>query len=292
LKIAVYSRVIDEQQYIALQTFFDALANKNIEPLIWQYFYDQIKDKITFSSVPKTFYLDEQLTPNVECMISLGGDGTLLDTISLIQEKNIPVIGINFGRLGFLASVNQEEIQEVIDALINRNYVVEKRVMLKVAAETSLFGNVPYALNEVVIYKQDVSSMIKIHTYINGAFLCTYWADGLIIATPTGSTGYSLSCGGPIVFPDSASFVITPIAPHNLNVRPLIIPDSSVLSFEIEGRMEHYICSLDARRETVQKSTQIAITKQSFPLQLIRLHENSFLSTIRNKLLWGVDKRN
>ncbi len=292
MKIAVYSRVIEKQQMPAIQLFFDTLQQKNIQPLVWQYFFDQIKDDVVFAQDPETFYLDSQLTADIECMISLGGDGTLLDTISLIQQKNIPVLGINFGRLGFLASVNQDEIVQIIDALVNRSFVVDKRVMLQITSEMDLFGNVPYALNECVLHKQDSSSMIKIHTYINGEFLNTYWADGIIVATPTGSTGYSLSCGGPIVFPDSGSFVITPIAPHNLNVRPIIIPDTSVLSFEIEGRMENYICSLDARRQVVPKNIQIALRKHDFTLSLLRLNDTNFLSTLRNKLLWGADKRN
>lgn len=292
MKVAIYSRVIDVQQYQALQLFFDTLEQKNITPIVWQNFYEIIKDKITFTAQPEIFFLDAQLTADIECVISLGGDGTLLDTVTLVQDKEMPVLGINFGRLGFLAGISQDEIIEVIDALVNRSFVVEKRVMLKIDAENELFGDVPYALNEFALTKQDTSSMIKVHTYINGDFLNTYWADGLIVATPTGSTGYSLSCGGPIVFPDSASFVITPIAPHNLNLRPLVIPDSSVLSFEIEGRMDHYICSLDARREIVPKNVQIALKKQNFPLSLIRLSDSNFLSTLRNKLLWGIDKRN
>jgi NAD+ kinase len=292
LKIAIYSRAIEVEQKELLQHFFKELFVKNIEPFIYTSFYNQIKDYIHFESTPKTFTNTAELDTAIECMISLGGDGTLLDTVTLVQDKGIPIMGINFGRLGFLASIGKDEITLAMDALMNHSFVIDERTLIHVDANIPLFGNVPYALNEFAIHKQDVSPMIKIHTYLNGAFLNTYWADGLIVATPTGSTGYSLSCGGPIVFPDSGSFVITPVAPHNLNLRPIIIPDNNVISFEIEGRTEQFICALDARREIVPKSVQIAIKKEYFAINLIRLNENNFLQTLRNKLLWGFDKRN
>jgi NAD+ kinase len=164
--------------------------------------------------------------------------------------------------------------------------------MIHLDADIPMFGNVPYALNEFSIHKRDVASMIKIHTYLNGEFLNTYWADGLIVATPTGSTGYSLSCNGPVVFPDSGSFVITPVAPHNLNVRPIIVPDDNIISFEIESRSDQVICALDSRREIVNKNVQLAVRKEAFEINLVRLSENNFLQTLRNKLTWGLDKRN
>jgi NAD+ kinase len=155
-----------------------------------------------------------------------------------------------------------------------------------------VFNDVPYALNEFAIHKQDIAPMIKIHTYLNGELLNTYWADGLILATPTGSTGYSLSCAGPVVFPEACSLVLTPIAPHNLNVRPIVIPDNTIVSFEVESRSDEIICALDSRRETVDKNVQLAVRKESFVLNLVRLNENNFLQTLRNKLSWGLDKRN
>ncbi len=292
MKTAIYSRGIDSQQLETLTIFLETLRNKGIQTVIWQPFYYQIKDTIPFETQPQLFHVAEQLDDSIECVISLGGDGTLLDTITLIQDRNIPVMGINFGRLGFLASIGKDEINMAIDALINSSFVTDERTLIHVDANIPLFGNVPYGLNEFAIHKQDVSPMIKIHTYLNGEFLNTYWADGLIVATPTGSTGYSLSCGGPIVFPDSGSFVITPVAPHNLNLRPIIVPDSNIISFEIEGRTDQYIAALDARREVVTKTVQIAIKKEDFTTKLIRLSENNFLQTLRNKLLWGFDKRN
>jgi NAD+ kinase len=225
-------------------------------------------------------------------MISLGGDGTLLDTVTFVQDTGIPVLGINYGRLGFLASIGKDELHSAVTALVNRTYVLDKRTLLHLDANMPLFGKVPYALNEVTIHKKDTSPMIKIHTYLNGEFLNTYWADGLIVATPTGSTGYSLSCNGPVIFPDSASFVITPVSPHNLNIRPIIVPDDNIISFEIEGRTDGFLCTLDSRREIVDKEVQLAIKKEAFSMNLIRLNENNFLQTLRNKLSWGLDKRN
>jgi NAD+ kinase len=180
----------------------------------------------------------------------------------------------------------------MVEALVNRSYVIDKRSLLHMDSSLPIFEGTPFALNEFAIHKRDTSPMIKIHTYLNGELLNSYWADGLIIATPTGSTGYNMSCNGPILFPDSSSFVITPVAPHNLNVRSVVVPDSSVISFEIEGRTEELICALDARKEIVPIGIQIAVKKEAFCVHFIRLNENSFLSTLRTKLTWGLDKRN
>jgi NAD+ kinase len=216
----------------------------------------------------------------------------LLDTITLVRDKNIPVLGINFGRLGFLASLGRDELHSAVQSLVKRTMVIDKRSLIHLDADKSLFGDVPYALNEFAIHKTDTSPMIKIHTYLNGEFLNTYWADGLIVATPTGSTGYSLSCSGPIVFPESSSFVITPVAPHNLNVRPIVVPDNNIISFEIEGRADQFICALDSRKEIVDKNVQLAVRREDFTINLVRLNENNFLQTLRNKLSWGLDTRN
>lgn len=292
MKVAVYSRVMEEDQQKDVQVFFDELAKQKIEPIIFQNFFEQIKEKIGLPSGSSTFSLSEQLTEEIEFIISLGGDGTLLDTITLVRNKNIAIMGINFGRLGFLASIGRDEVKTAVKAIVNRTYIVDKRTMIHLDANNPLFGDVPYGLNEFSIHKRDTASMIKIHTYLNGEFLNTYWSDGLIVATPTGSTGYSLSCNGPIVFPDSGSLVITPVAPHNLNVRPIIVPDDNIISFEIEGRTEKVICALDSRREIVNKNIQLAVRKEAFLLNLVRLSENNFLQTLRNKLTWGLDKRN
>jgi NAD+ kinase len=292
MKVAVYSRVMEPDQHKDIQIFFDSLFNKNIRPVIYQDFFRQIKDSITLPDATGTFTQSEELTDDIEFIISLGGDGTLLDTVTLVKNKCIPIMGINFGRLGFLASIGREELEAAVDSIIKRTYVVDKRTLIHLDAERPLFGDSPYGLNEFSIHKRDTAPMIKIHTYINGEFLNTYWADGLIVATPTGSTGYSLSCNGPIVFPDSGSFVITPVAPHNLNVRSIIVPDTNIISFEIESRGSEVICALDSRREIIKKDVQLAVRKEDFMLNLVRLSENSFLQTLRNKLTWGLDKRN
>ena len=292
MKAAIYSRIMEDEQRKDIQLFFDELANQKINPVIYQPFFEEIKNKIDLPSNTTTFSRSEDLTDEIEFIISLGGDGTLLDTITLVRDKKISIMGINFGRLGFLASIGREEVQKAVKAMSQRTYVVDKRTLIHLDASVSMFGNVPYALNDFSIHKRDVAAMIKIHTYLNGEFLNTYWADGLIVATPTGSTGYSLSCNGPVVFPDSGSFVITPVAPHNLNVRPIIVPDSNIISFEIESRSDQIICALDSRREVVSKDVQLAIKKESFDINLVRLSENNFLQTLRNKLTWGLDKRN
>ena len=292
MKVAIYSRVIEEDYLKEVQNLFNELAKHKIEPVIVQSYFEQIISSIHLSNNISTFSDSADLDDSIDCIISLGGDGTLLDTVSLVRNKNIPVLGINFGRLGFLASIGKKEVATVVEALTSRNYVIDKRSLIHLDADQPLFGKTPYGLNEFAIHKTDTSPMIKIHTYLNGDFLNTYWADGLIVATPTGSTGYSLSCNGPVVFPDSSSFVITPVAPHNLNVRPIVVPDDNIVSFEVEGRTDHFICALDSRKEIVEKKIQLAVKKEAFTISLIRLNDSNFLQTLRNKLSWGLDTRN
>jgi NAD+ kinase len=292
MKVAIYSRVIDDDQYSKVQQLLDELAKENIHPVIYKPFYEMIQSAVRFSDKTTVFSDSNDLTDAIDFLISLGGDGTLLDTVTLVRDKNIPVLGINFGRLGFLASIGSKELHIAVQSLVKRTILIDKRSLIHLDASKPLFGDVPYGLNEFAIHKTDTSPMIKIHTYLNGEFLNTYWADGVIVATPTGSTGYSLSCNGPVVFPESSSFVITPVAPHNLNVRPIIVPDDNIISFEIEGRTDHFICALDSRKELVDKKVQLAVRRESFTLSLVRLNENNFLQTLRNKLSWGLDTRN
>lgn len=295
MQVAIYSRVIDNDHKEDIQAFFDSLSRQQIEPVIYAPFLEQLRSSSI--GLPagdiKIFRESNDLDhTEIDCLISLGGDGTLLDTVTLIRDRNIPVLGINFGRLGFLASIGKEELQTAVTALVKRSFVIDQRALLHLDSNTPLFGETPYALNEFAIHKTDTSPMIKIHTYLNGEFLNTYWADGLIVATPTGSTGYSLSCNGPIVFPESRSFVITPVAPHNLNARPIVVPDNNIISFEVEGRTDRFICALDSRKEIVKKNIQLAVKREKFNLNLVRLNENNFLQTLRTKLSWGLDKRN
>jgi NAD+ kinase len=292
MKVAIYSRVIDDDQHNKVQQLLDELAKENIHPVIYKPFFEMIQSSVRFTDKTTVFSDSNDLTDAIDFLISLGGDGTLLDTVTLVREKNIPVLGINFGRLGFLASIGSKELHIAVQSLVKRTILIDKRSLIHLDASKPLFGDVPYGLNEFAIHKTDTSPMIKIHTYLNGEFLNTYWADGVIVATPTGSTGYSLSCNGPVVFPESSSFVITPVAPHNLNVRPIIVPDDNIISFEIEGRTDHFICALDSRKELVDKKVQLAVRRESFTLSLVRLNENNFLQTLRNKLSWGLDTRN
>jgi NAD+ kinase len=292
MKVAIYSRVVEFEHYTELQLLFDELDRQKIGVAIFHPFFEQIASQVTMPEEVTTFHDSRGLDKSIDFFVSLGGDGTLLDTITLVRDKNIPILGINFGRLGFLASMGKGELSTAVGALANNTFVVDKRSLVHLDANMPLFGEVPYALNEFAIHKTDTSPMIKIHTYLNGEFLNTYWADGLIVATPTGSTGYSLSCNGPIVFPQSSSFVITPVAPHNLNVRSIVVPDNNIISFEVEGRTDHFICTLDSRKELVEKQVQLAIKKESFTVSLVRLNENNFLQTLRTKLSWGLDKRN
>ena len=293
MKVAIYSRGVDLDQQQSLNALLLELNRYDItiyvfEDLLHQFSLVNPPDKA--SLIP--FVSSSDLHNTIDCLISLGGDGTVLDAVTLVGDTNIPILGINYGRLGFLASISKDELSLMVEALVNRTYVIEKRSLIHLDANLPIFGTTPFGLNEFAIHKRDTSPMIKIHTYLNGEFLNSYWADGLIVSTPTGSTGYNMSCNGPILFPDSASFVITPVAPHNLNVRSIVVPDTSVISFEIEGRTEELICAMDARKEIVPKNIQLAIKKENFTIHFIRLNENSYLSTLRTKLTWGLDKRN
>ena len=293
MKIAIYGRQFNNTVLPHVQQIFNILAEQNIETLVHDKYNQFISGKIFF---PKKFQIyrnyQDLMLSDVDVMISLGGDGTLLDTVTLIRDSNIPVIGINFGRLGFLASINKDDISSAINSLINKEYTLDKRVQLCIESELNLFGNENFALNDVTIHKRDTSAMMIVHAYLNGDFLNSYWADGLIVATPTGSTAYSLSCGGPIMFPGSGTMVVTPISPHNLNVRPIVLSDTNVLSFEIEGRSSKYLLTCDSRTEVIDTSIKIKVKKADFGINLIRLNNENYLSTLRNKLLWGIDTRN
>ncbi len=292
MKVAIYSRGIDPDQEQHFKLLLQELKLQKAELLIYETLGLEYMDSVLNSIEFKSFKTHEALDKSVDCFISLGGDGTMLDAATFIRGKGIPLLGINFGRLGFLATIGKEEMRQAVDALVNGTYHIDQRTLLHVDADVPLFADAPFAINELVVHKSEISSMIKVHCYINGEFLNTYWCDGLIISTPTGSTGYNLSCNGPILFPDSASFAITPIAPHHLNVRPIVVPDSDIVSFEVESRTGKFLCSVDARREILDTKVQIAVKRESFTVGLMRLNENTFLETLRSKLTWGMDKRN
>lgn len=292
MKIAVYGREFNSSVLPYVQQVFDCLAAENIEPYVAEKFNHFISGKIFFSKKFHIFKSPEELKGEADMMLSLGGDGTMLDAVAMIGDSGIPLIGINFGRMGFLASISKDSICTAIPSLVRNEYTLDARNMIGVESDMKLFGKENFALNDVTIHKRDTSAMMIIHAYLNGEFLNSYWADGLIVASPTGSTAYSLSCGGPIIFPNSGNFVITPIAPHNLNVRPIVLSDNNTLSFEIEGRSSKYLLTCDSRTEVIDNSVKITLKRASFQVNLVRLHNESYLSTLRHKLLWGIDTRN
>ncbi len=292
MKVAIYSRGLDHEQEAPLLILLEELAKHKISVLMYRTLLTAYNLPIPLLENVTPFDGYGDLDSQIDCFITLGGDGTILDATTIVREKMIPLLGINFGRLGFLANISKDELSLAVDAIVNHTFISDKRSLIHLDSNIDLFEDSPFALNEFAIHKRDTAPMIKIHTYLNGEFLNTFWADGLIVATPTGSTGYSLSCTGPIVFPDSRNFVITPVAPHNLNVRSIVVADSSIISFEIESRSDQFICALDARREIVDKNIQLAVRREVFDANLIKLNENSFLSTLREKLTWGMDKRN
>ena len=228
----------------------------------------------------------------LDFLLSIGGDGTLLDSVCVVGKKEIPILGLNTGRLGFLANVATDKIGEAIEELAKGNYQIESRVLLSLSSSKKLFHGANFALNEFTIHKKDTSSMITVHTFIDGKYLNSYWADGLIVATPTGSTGYSLSCGGPLITPGAKNFVITPVSPHNLNVRPIIVSDESEISFEIEGRTDKFMISLDSRSTSIASEVKLSVKKEAFSAKLVKLPSYHFFDTLRQKLNWGLDMRN
>lgn len=293
MQVVVYSTYLKEPDIPHVQNFFDTLSDEGITAYVYKPYLEQLYGKIKLNGNVGSFegYLDFRIK-KMDCLITLGGDGTILNAATVVRDSGVPILGINLGRLGFLADIEKTKIKEAIDLLKRGMYSIENRSLLQLESNMPLFGEIPFALNDMTILKRDTSSMITIHAFIDGAYLNSYWADGIIIATPTGSTGYSLSCGGPIIFPTSGNFVITPVAPHNLNIRPIVISDTSVISFEVEGRAENFLCTLDSRFETITSSTQLAVRKGDFSIKLIQLSDTGFMSTIRNKLAWGMDNRN
>jgi len=289
--LALYNRVFEETDIPLLQHTFSFLKENQLRVILFRDFYERLLPHIDFKEPPLLFQSNKDLPPQTDFMISLGGDGTMLDTVSYIGNSGIPVIGINLGRLGFLADIPENEIDGAWQGLLRGSYSIEKRSLIHLDSNVPLFGECPYALNEFTLHRKDSSQMIKIHTYLNGEFLNTYFADGLIVSTPTGSTGYSLSCNGPVMFPQASVFVITPVAPHNLNIRPIVVPDDYVVSFELEGRTDQFLCTLDSRMEAITKDVQLAVKKEDFEISLVKLDEHNFLKTLRQKLYWGADNR-
>ena len=292
MKVAIYGRALNSNSSSeAFQTLYSKLEKVGVEIFVYEPFLKQIGSKRKVKR-KNLFTKHNEINGSVKFLFSIGGDGTLLETAALVRDSEIPVMGINTGRLGFLSSISADEIETAVDAVLKGKYSLDKKTLLQLDVKGKLFGDFKFALNEIAVQKTDSSSMITIHASVNGNFLNSYWADGLIVATPTGSTAYSLSCGGPIVMPDSDNFVITPVAPHNLNVRPVIISSNDIIELEVEGRNPNFLVSLDSRSENIQSFGKLKIKKANFVISLVKLENHDFLSTLRNKLMWGADKRN
>lgn len=293
MQVVVYSQLLKTKDIPVVQSLFDALAQEGFSVYVYKPYLEEIRPHIKFSRDVGVLssYHDFNIK-KFDMIITLGGDGTILRAITIVRDQGIPILGINLGRLGFLARVEKSLIEKTIKEIKLGHYEIEARSTLYLESNHPLFKGLPFALNDCTLLKRDTSSMITIHTFINGAYLNSYWADGIIVSTPTGSTGYSLSCGGPIILPGSGNFVITPVAPHNLNVRPIVISDDNIVSFEVEGRAENFLCTLDSRFETIDSGFQLAVRKNDFPVNLVKLPDITFMDTLRNKLSWGEDRRN
>ncbi|HQW46399.1 MAG: NAD kinase [Bacteroidetes bacterium] len=292
MHIAVYNRSFDIEDLPIFLHLLKSFEDHDIVPVIYEPLYLQLKLQYHFQKKFELFSETYPLSTKTKFVFSMGGDGTMLDIVKFVADKKIPILGINLGRLGFLSATHVDDIDFAINSLLKDSYMLDPRSLIHLDSNVNLFSDAPFALNEFSLHRKDSSSLIKIHTYLNGEFLCTYWADGLMVSTPTGSTGYSLSCGGPIIFPQASSFVITPVAPHNLNVRPIVVADNSIITFEVEGRAEQFLCTLDARSEAIDSSVSLAVRKENFMINLIRLEGQNFLNTLQTKLYWGVDRRN
>jgi NAD+ kinase len=294
MKIAIYGQYYQNSTEPIIKDIFVFFNRNNIEIVIESHFLALIQEKKIIEKEYKTFSSHSELDSSFDMLLSIGGDGTILRAATLVRDSGIPILGINAGRLGFLATVQKENIDKFLQVVIDKKYTLSKRTLLSLTSspENEALNDINFAMNEVSVSRKDTTSMITIETYLNGEILNSYWADGLIISTPTGSTGYSLSCGGPILTPDVKSLVITPIAPHNLNARPLVIPDETEIMLKVSGREENYLVSLDSRITSVRNESVLTIKKTPFQINMVEIPTETFLKTLRSKLLWGEDKRN
>ncbi|WP_372751145.1 NAD kinase [Labilibaculum sp.] len=294
MKIAIFGRSFNESFTDSFVLMFDVFTQNNIEVVIYEPFYDFLIREINFKPpVIGYFHGNKDLDKDVDFLFSIGGDGTFLDAVTCVRDSGIPLVGINSGRLGFMADIAQDEMPQALNDILAGEYSLEERNLLQLeTSRNGLFEEFNYALNEFTVHKTDSASMITIHTYLNNEYLNSYWADGLIIATPTGSTAYSLSVGGPILIPNTQNFIISPISPHNLTVRPIVIPNHHEITLRVEGRSDCYMAALDSRSCTFESTIELKIKKADFQIKVLKLNTHSFYGTLRNKLMWGVDKRN
>lgn len=291
MNIAIHGRSFNEVVKPFIQTMFDELKSRSVIVQISDS-YSQILKELGIITYESACFSSNSDYLGADFFLSLGGDGTLLDSLTFIGSKETPILGINTGRLGFLAIVSPENLIVELAMLFQGKYEIEKRSLVSIESNNDIFDGVNFGLNELGIMKTDSSSMIVIKTYLNDEFLNSYWADGLIVSTPTGSTGYNLSVGGPVVMPGADVFIVSPMSPHNLNVRPLVVPDNSKLKFEVESRSKNFLVSLDSRSKVVETSTIISLKKECFHAYLVKIKGSDFLNTLRSKLNWGLDSRN
>jgi NAD+ kinase len=290
--IAIYSRKLLKKDEVFIRQFFGQLIALGWTPVVEAEFRQQLIEKLGIGDDFHEFSSHLDLAKGIDLAISLGGDGTFLKMVSFIRSSGVPIMGINTGRLGFLANTPFDQFEETLDLVKNKEFVFQKRSLLRVETDEDIFGDEKFALNELAVHKKDTASMITVHATLDGKYLNSYWADGLIVSTPTGSTAYSLSCGGPIITPGCAVHILTPIAPHNLNVRPVVVPDHMPIELTVEGRDRKYLLTLDSHSIAVKRGTKVELHKADFMINVIKFEQNNFLDTIRNKMMWGIDKRN
>jgi NAD+ kinase len=292
MRVAIYGRKVNKQSAEYFTRLLAILEEFSWKPVIEEELNNQLIQKSGISDNYEVFRNHEDFHSGLDLVISMGGDGTFLKTVSYIRNSGVPIMGINTGRLGFLANISKDAMYETLSQVKNKEYEFQLRSLLRVHTEEDLFGADNFALNELTLHKKDTSSMITVHASLDNKYLNTYWADGLIVATPTGSTAYNLSCGGPIITPGCQVHILNPIAPHNLNVRPMVVPDHLPISLEVEGRDRTYLLSLDGNSKSIRQGEQVVIRKAEFMINVIKFEDNNFLDTIRNKMLWGIDTRN
>lgn len=292
MRIALFGTPCSEQFTKYIQHLVSRLEAENVSVLVYEEYFNFLENKVEFNNPPIIFDSYESLKDQADYLFSIGGDGTLLGSVTLVRDSDIPILGINTGRLGFISSIATDQIESAITDVLNNNFEIKSRTLLSLETENNLFGKVNFALNEVAVVKKDTSSMIRIDAFLGDEFLNSYWADGIVIATPTGSTGYSLSCGGPIIIPGTDNVIITPIAPHNLNVRPIVLSDKNSIKLKVADKDQLALVSLDSRFRAFDASISLLIKKADFKINLIEPQSHSFISTIRTKLMWGIDKRN
>lgn len=294
MKIAIYGQYYKEETAGYVSVLLDVLNKHHVEVVVESAYYRDLETHGVLKQAYPVFSSFYDLDGSFDLLISIGGDGSMLRSVLFVRDLDIPIMGVNTGRLGFLATVQKNDIEAAVEAVINGKYEVRRRSLLQVTTVPGIEEQteVNFALNEVAVSRKNTTSMITVNTWLDEEYLTAYWADGLIIATPTGSTGYSLSCNGPVVAPSTNAFVLTPIAPHNLNARPLVIPDKTHIRLSVSGRGEYFLVSLDSRIATLHNDTEMIIEKAPFTIGMVYLTEESFLNTLRKKLLWGEDKRN